>query len=760
MKTQALSALLASIMALAIGVSVLLRDRRQPTYVRFAVLTVTLAAYYLLTFAAASVVDDPWFHWAALWPAAFIPTTALRFFRAFLAEPGIGVTMRLPAVTYASAAGWGVALTYGALFEPIHQELWFEVPFAAYVFGGLYRCVISLYLQYRATVPRVEKARIRYLMVTGFVAITLSLCDFLPRIGIPFPTIGPLLTVLYLYFLSQTLFRYRLLDLHELVGRMLVLGSLLTILTIVYGLLLIWVGGGKQQGLFILNTIVASFVILILFEPVRSLLDTAINRWLVRERGELRQRADSLRRELMNVIDGREMVRVVIAYLEASRRVTHAAVYLVDADGAGYDLAGWFGTKPVERLELAARRPFFDRLRAGPVMLETLERELAELEAQRGSALEKGVEILDAIALTLGESNASLAVPILGGGGGTTAAGSGSGGGGGGGGNNNASSGSSQSASGSGSGSGSGDAGDVVLGVLCLRDERFRNPFGVDDLDVLRMVAAQAAIAMENSDLYERMKERDRLAALGEMAAGLAHEIRNPLGAIKGAAQLLVDPDGKPLAAGTQDVSEFLAIIVDEVNRLNRVVSQFLDYARPYKGDSTDLSINEVIRRTVQLLEGEANSTGVSIDLDLDERLPRIRGDAQHLHQVFLNLGLNAIQATPRGGRLSIATSFREKSRRRGQTAPFAEIHFKDTGTGIPREHLKNLFIPFFTTKEQGTGLGLPISQRIVNHHGGTIEVRSQPGRGSTFTVLLPAVSEAGCLPGAGTPARSSSAGA
>src|SRR5215208_412855 len=266
MNIQALSSLLAALVTLAIGASVVLRDRRRRKYTTFAVFTFNVALYHMFTFAA-GILGSDWYQWLSYFPAALIPTSALRFFRAFLAEPAIGGKPRPPRVTYVWTGLWCAALIYGAV-KPIHETLWFSVPFAAYVFGGLYRCVYDLYTQYRATVTRVEKARIRYLMIGGFVAITLGITDFLPRLGVTFPTIGNVLTILYLYFLSQTLFRYRLLDLHELVGKMMVLGSLVMILTIVYTLLLAWVGGGKQQGLFFLNTVVASFVILILFEPV------------------------------------------------------------------------------------------------------------------------------------------------------------------------------------------------------------------------------------------------------------------------------------------------------------------------------------------------------------------------------------------------------------------------------------------------------------------------------------------------------------
>jgi signal transduction histidine kinase len=251
---------------------------------------------------------------------------------------------------------------------------------------------------------------------------------------------------------------------------------------------------------------------------------------------------------------------------------------------------------------------------------------------------------------------------------------------------------------------------------------------------------------IESSQAYERVKERDRLAALGEMAAGLAHEIRNPLGAIKGAAQLLITDgvaSGTPavpaMVSSTNEMVELLDIIVEEANRLNNVVTRFLDYARaerPGREGAGKVDLNQVVRKTVQLLQQELPRS-VELRVRIDEMLPPIAGDPESLMQVFLNLGQNALHAMPDGGTLEILTTRRRRSRLGyGQ---FAEVRFRDTGIGIPRDKLKKLFIPFYTTKQKGTGLGLAISHRIVNQHGGTIEVRSTLGQGSTFSVFLPA---------------------
>jgi two-component system, NtrC family, sensor histidine kinase HydH len=245
---------------------------------------------------------------------------------------------------------------------------------------------------------------------------------------------------------------------------------------------------------------------------------------------------------------------------------------------------------------------------------------------------------------------------------------------------------------------------------------------------------------IESSQAYERVKERDRLAALGEMSAGLAHEIRNPLGAIKGAAQLLIPNEHRPVPVEPGETAELLNIIVEEANRLNNVVTRFLDYARaerPGREGSARVDLNAIVRKTSHLLGQQDELKNVEVRVRTDDLLPTVAGDAESILQVFLNLGLNALQAMPTGGTLEILTTRRRRSRLGyGQ---FAEVRFRDTGVGIPRDKLKKLFIPFYTTKTKGTGLGLAISQRIINQHGGTIEVRSTLGQGSTFSVFLPA---------------------
>jgi two-component system sensor histidine kinase HydH len=689
------SALLAALLIVAIGASVLLRDRSDRTYLSFATFTFVVSAWHLATFIEMAT-GSPWWQWAALWPAASIPPTAIAFFRQFLAQPSIGGPHRPPRVTLAWTLLAYAGLIYGAVVYPVHETDWFLVPFGAYVFGGLYRCVYDMYVQYRAIQKRVERARIRYLALGGFIATTLALTDVLPRFGVAWPTIGNVLSILYLYFISQTLFRSRLIDVNELVGKMAVLGSLVVLLSAVYSLLLSWVGGG-QQGIYLLNALVASFVILILFEPVRNRLESGINRWLLRQRTEMRGRLESLRRELQSVVDVPDMIRQITTALEESRRVTDGAVYLLDPDGAGFDRAGYFGAAPIERLEAGAARALLERLRVQHLDREQVQRELAQLPAD---APAERREALTAAIATAEQLAAGLVFPFL--------------------------------------GTAETEQGPWLLGFLTLRDDRTEGAFDLDDVDVFRALASQAARVIESSQAYERVKERDRLAALGEMSAGLAHEIRNPLGAIKGAAQLLVGPDRRPLPLGPES-AEFIDIILEEVDRLNNVVTRFLDYARADRAEGARpgaIDLNAVVKKVAALLASAPEAKAVELKARYDDQLPKVVADPEALVQVFLNLGLNAMQAMPDGGSLDILTTRRRRSRLGyGQ---FAEVRLRDTGHGIAADKLKKLFIPFYTTKTRGTGLGLAIAQRIVSQCGGTIEVRSTPGAGSTFSVFLP----------------------
>lgn len=226
-------------------------------------------------------------------------------------------------------------------------------------------------------------------------------------------------------------------------------------------------------------------------------------------------------------------------------------------------------------------------------------------------------------------------------------------------------------------------------------------------------------------DLDEKL-EREKALLLEQMAPVLAHEIRNPLGSIKGAAQVLRSE------AESEEQRNLLDVITEEANRLNRVVSQFLDYARPYAPDLKPQPINAIIEKAVAVLEADKLSARVNIELELHPHLPPVPVDKEQIHQVILNIAINACEAMPDGGILTIRTS-----RTESDTGDAVGISIRDTGRGIRREDMKKIFTPFFTTKERGVGLGLAVCQRIIRNHGGRIRVKSIPGQGTIFFIRI-----------------------
>ena len=230
----------------------------------------------------------------------------------------------------------------------------------------------------------------------------------------------------------------------------------------------------------------------------------------------------------------------------------------------------------------------------------------------------------------------------------------------------------------------------------------------------------------EVQDLKREIEKSHRLASLGRLAAGVAHEIRNPLSSIKGFATYF-----KERYRDNPDDQRTAEIMIQEVDRLNRVIGQLLEFARPVAIEKKPTSLHTLIHHSLRMVERQAQEKGITIRKDLSPLVDRVSVDADRINQVLLNLYLNAIEAMEKGGALSVVLG-RDSDQKR------VKIIVSDTGVGIEEKDLQHIFDPYFTTRQSGTGLGLAIVHNIIESHMGEVRVQSQVGTGTSIIIFLP----------------------
>jgi signal transduction histidine kinase len=250
---------------------------------------------------------------------------------------------------------------------------------------------------------------------------------------------------------------------------------------------------------------------------------------------------------------------------------------------------------------------------------------------------------------------------------------------------------------------------------------------------VLRMIVARAdriieARASERRRFEEKLHQSERLASLGKMVASVSHEIKNPLGIVRSTAEIL-EKRLKKVAPGNEHLA---SIIIEETTRLDAIVREFLDFARPQTPSKRPVSVNDIIERAVQFMMPAFARHDVIPELALDQELPPVPLDQDLVYRAFLNILVNSVQAMPEGGSVRAETRVLKKG-------VGVEVLLGDTGVGMSIEKQQHVFTPFFTDKNRGSGLGLSIVKNIIDSHGGKIAVESEEGRGTTFRITLPA---------------------
>jgi signal transduction histidine kinase len=562
------------------------------------------------------------------------------------------------------------------------------------VFMGLLGIMLALglnaLLAYRRRVfeQRLKVNQINYI-IASTVIYSLAAFDFLANYGAGFYPVGLLFTNLHAAIIAYAIVQFRLLDINVALKRSLISALILAGLLFPCYVILI----SSQQMAFGSIDIAFSLLTLsllaaagFLFPRFRFIGEEALERALFHKKTDHHETLLQSSREMVTVVDLSELSERLVRTASRAVGIDKAALYLYDEAKNKFSLASTVGFELRQTCDpvLGHGDPLVQALTSSREGF--VREELAMTPAANGN---------QGAAQRMGQLGAEVSVPIV--------------------------------------------SKDKLAGILNLGHKVDRKIYSSEDLEFLSTLANQAAIAIENARLYEDLKQSqltlrraDRLSSLGLLTAGLAHEIRNPLVAIRTFTQLLPERYDD---AEFREVFQGLAL--KEVDRICGLINDLLNFARPSRPNIAEENLNEVVDGVARILESQAKDREVKIAREFVPNLPKVWIDREQLKQVFMNLILNAIQAMRDGGSLVIATRVSADGDGNA-TRPCVQVEVRDTGIGIPEENLERIFDPFFTNKDGGSGLGLSISHQIIQEHGGRILVRSKIKEGTSFFVNLP----------------------
>jgi two-component system, NtrC family, sensor kinase len=525
-------------------------------------------------------------------------------------------------------------------------------------------------------------------VISSTLIYSLAGIDFLANYGVRYYPMGLVFTNIHAGIIAYAIIQYRLLDINVIIKRSVIYAVIL--LAMLVPCYLIVVGAqelafGTIDYTFSLITLSLLITVAFFFPKLRFKTEYALERALFKKRLDYRETLLRSSREMVSVVDLKELSNRLVQTVGRALGIQKVSLFLLDEAKSVFTLAASRETEGGTDIAVISKMD--------PIVRGLVEARQAIVREEVATPThEPGSQATAATMLQLG---AEISVPIM--------------------------------------------SKEKLIGILNLGHKEEREIYSHEDLELLATLANQAAIAIENARLYENLKQSqetlrraDRLSSLGLLTAGLAHEIRNPLVAIRTFTQLL--PERYQDAEFREG---FQGLALKEVDRICGLINDLLSFARPSRPNVAEENVNDVVDSIARILETEAKEKGIEIKRDFAPDLPRIWIDREQMKQVFMNLILNAIQAMRDGGTLFISTRPYSKDES-GESGQFLQVEIRDTGVGIPEENLQHIFDPFFTNKEEGSGLGLSISHQIVQEHGGYIVVESKLGKGTSFFINLP----------------------
>ena len=538
--------------------------------------------------------------------------------------------------------------------------------------------VLNFILSYGQTKIARQRLQILYLLVgicsMFIIGLVLHVANYFFELGYSFFFVASLYSLLISFFFALAIVKYRLVDIHFII-RGSILYSILTGLVLVIYVLLIKnvcdILANKFGTTSLLVESVFILVLVFLLRPLERRVEEFIDRFFYRDRYLFQLRFFEFTRTLLNILDLQTLSRATVEFISQALVVNKVGIWTLDVEADSYRMTSQTGF--LEERPFAEESPFIAYLK----------------KSQRAVELEyiKNYYPLQADVKEMMIEHIALGIPF--------------------------------------------QWEEGLLGFLLVGDKRNGKNFTIMEIEALEALAPAMAMAISRALLYQNLKRKDlqmmqseKLAALGEMAASFVHGIRNPLGIISGSAETLKKKIPEPVQ------SEMIQFIREESERINRMLTNFLEFAKPKPPTFQEVNLKDILRRTVDLSSIPARERGVQVVQEYPQDKVSLFLDPEQIHEAFVNLELNALEAMPAGGTLRITLTQKENKD--------VIIRVSDTGVGIPAGRESKIFDPFFTTKERGTGLGLTIVHTVVKNHGGTISVANNDGGGATFTISLP----------------------
>lgn len=566
----------------------------------------------------------------------------------------------------------------------------YEVPGKAYFFHTVmlgfptYGTWLLIKKHQEPSIPLLTKNQIRYVIIATFVGFISGATSFFPFINLKIPPFASPFTTLYVFIITYAIAKYRLMAITVVIKKS-VTYSFLIILFLVPCLLIVLLSEKVSFDVFDYNF---SLILLLLF-VFSAFVFPRVKVFFERKGREIFFRDEvtsenvfyDLSKTVTQVLEIDNLLEHIVDIIIKTIAVKKVSILVLDSNETKYEIRASNGFNGEIKSLLLHKNDFLFRWmeeKNEVVIREETEEEIS-YDSRMNLINEKMMELASEVSLPLIHDNR-------------------------------------------------------LVGVVNLGKKENSEVYSYREIEMLKALANQASVAIENARLYDmlrkskiRMRRADKLASLGTLTAGLAHEIRNPLVSIKTFLQLLPERFDD-----SEFRSNFLNLTIEEVERICRLLSELLEFARPSEPILGETDINDVLEKVIMLAENEGLKKNLVIHKQYFNGLPNVMTDKEQMKQVFLNIILNAVQASYENGEIFIETRLLDGEKK------FVQIEIKDTGKGISEKDIENIFTPFFTTKDGGTGLGLSISHQIVQEHKGTIDVRSKEGNGSSFVISLP----------------------